>query len=122
MESLPSADGVFCPLWAIEVWPYLIERCDGAHCLKRDHPAALAVRCTEAPGATHYFDSDVIGLDPLSMRLPISNASSIRQLQARRHVDESRQAIGLHLLHHSAPVCLDGDLADTELGSHLLVQ
>src|SRR3954465_12020541 len=45
-----------------------------------------------------------------------------RQVQSRTHLDQVGEGVRLHLSHHLASVCLDGDLTDPELAGDLLVQ
>ena len=44
------------------------------------------------------------------------------EAEARGHVHQVGERVGLHLAHHPAAVSLHGDLADAELATDLFVQ
>lgn len=48
--------------------------------------------------------------------------SSDGKIKGSGHSDKFGEGISVHLAHHLATVCLDGDLADSQLAPNLFVQ
>jgi hypothetical protein len=44
------------------------------------------------------------------------------KIESSGHPDQGGEGISVHLAHHVATVCLDGDLADSQIAANLFVQ
>src|SRR5258705_3904010 len=84
---------------------------------RRGTPAASRKICT-----TVSVDTIVLGGRELCPAAWDASRTASTQAKSRGHVHQLGEAAGLHLAHHAAAVCLHRDLADAELGTHLLVQ